>query len=63
MTDRNATKTIVNEKISVCIITGNEQKNIRRCLDSVKWADEIIVVDSFSTVATMSIVLEFTDRV
>ena len=63
MTDRNAPKTIVNEKISVCIITGNEQKNIRRCLDSVKWADEIIVVDSFSTDATMSIVLEYTDRV
>jgi glycosyltransferase involved in cell wall biosynthesis len=37
-------------KISVIIITRNEEKNIGRCLDSVKeLADEIIVVDSFST--------------
>ncbi len=34
------------EKISVTIITHNEKDNIRDCLDSVKWADEIIVVDS-----------------
>lgn len=36
--------------LSVVIITFNEEKNIVRCLDSVKTlADEIIVVDSFST--------------
>lgn len=49
--------------ISVCIITGNEQKDIRRCLKSVKWADEIVVVDSFSTDATVSIASEYTDRI
>jgi glycosyltransferase involved in cell wall biosynthesis len=37
-------------KISAVIITFNEEKNIGRCLDSVKdVADEIVVVDSFST--------------
>jgi glycosyltransferase involved in cell wall biosynthesis len=37
-------------KLSVVIITFNEEHNIRRCLDSVKAiADEIVVVDSFST--------------
>lgn len=37
------------EKLSVVIITYNEEKNIRRCLDSVKEiADEIVVIDSFS---------------
>jgi glycosyltransferase involved in cell wall biosynthesis len=37
-------------KLSVVIITFNEEKNIKRCLESVKdIADEIIVVDSFST--------------
>ncbi len=37
------------EKLSVVIITYNEEKNIQRCLDSVKEiADEIVVVDSFS---------------
>jgi glycosyltransferase involved in cell wall biosynthesis len=36
--------------ISVVIITLNEERNIKRCIDSVKnVADEIIVVDTFST--------------
>ena len=39
--------------LSVVIITLNEERNIKRCLDSVApVADEIIVVDSFSTDAT-----------
>jgi len=54
---------LTREKLSVCIITGNEEKDIRRCLESVKWADEIVVVDSFSTDATLSIVAEYTDRI
>lgn len=37
------------KKISVSIITKNEELNIERFLKSVKWADEIIVVDSGST--------------
>lgn len=53
----------VMPKISVCIITGNEQKDIKRCLDSVTWVDEIIVVDSFSTDATVAIASEYTDRI
>ena len=51
------------EKISVCIITGNEEKNIRRCLESVTWADEVVIVDSFSTDRTVEIASEFTDRI
>jgi glycosyltransferase involved in cell wall biosynthesis len=35
--------------ISVCIITKNEEKKLPDCLNSLKWADEIIVVDDFST--------------
>jgi glycosyltransferase involved in cell wall biosynthesis len=47
-------------KLSVIIITLNEGKNIARCLDSVKeLADEIIVVDSFSTDNTKSICLNY----
>ncbi len=49
--------------LSVCIITGNEEDNIRRCLESVAFADEIVVVDSFSTDRTRAIAREFTDRV
>ena len=43
-------------KISVVIITFNEEKNITRCINSVKKiADEIIVVDSFSTDRTVAV--------
>jgi glycosyltransferase involved in cell wall biosynthesis len=53
----------MREKISACITAGNEEKNIRRCLESVAWADEIIVVDSFSTDRTVEICKEYTDLV
>ena len=35
--------------VSVLIPTRNEEKNIRKCLDSVSWAAEVYVVDSSST--------------
>ena len=41
-------------KLSVCIITFNEQKNIARCIQSVAGiADEVVVVDSISTDQTL----------
>ncbi|MFO8236041.1 MAG: glycosyltransferase family 2 protein [Bacteroidales bacterium] len=44
------------DKVSVVILTLNEEKNIGRCIDSVKnTADEIIVVDSFSDDSTRAI--------
>jgi len=51
------------DKLSVILITKNEAANIRACLASVAWADEIIVVDSGSTDATVAIAHEFTSRV
>jgi glycosyltransferase involved in cell wall biosynthesis len=42
-------------KLSVIIITKNEEDVIRECLESVRWADEIVVVDSFSTDKTLEI--------
>jgi len=43
-------------KITACIITFNEERNIGRCLDSLSGiADEIIVVDSFSSDKTETI--------
>ncbi|MEW6409288.1 MAG: glycosyltransferase family 2 protein [Nitrospirota bacterium] len=51
------------EKLSVAIITHNEEDNVRTALESVKWADEIVVVDSFSTDRTIEICKEYTDRI
>jgi glycosyltransferase involved in cell wall biosynthesis len=39
--------------LSVIIITRNEEGNILECLNSVRWADEIIVLDSGSTDRTV----------
>jgi glycosyltransferase involved in cell wall biosynthesis len=50
-------------EISVVVITKNEEKNIAPCLESVRWADELIVIDSFSTDQTVPISLTFTDKV
>ncbi|MBL4593488.1 MAG: glycosyltransferase family 2 protein [Flavobacteriales bacterium] len=50
-------------QLSVVIITFNEEKNIARCLDSVvKVADDIIVVDSYSTDKTKQICIEKNTR-
>ena len=46
------------EKITAIIPTFNEQHNIGAAIESVSWADEIIVVDSFSTDETVSIAKE-----
>jgi glycosyltransferase involved in cell wall biosynthesis len=50
--------------LSVVIITLNEEKNIRRCLESVRTvADEIVVVDSLSADNTVRICAEYGVRV
>lgn len=49
--------------LSVIIITLNEADNIRACLQSVAWADEIVVVDSGSSDGTLEICREFTDKI
>jgi glycosyltransferase involved in cell wall biosynthesis len=48
--------------LSVAIITLNEERNIRACLESVKWADEIVVCDSGSTDRTLVIASEYGAR-
>ncbi len=50
-------------QVSVTIITFNESKSIRRCLESLDWADEIVVMDSHSTDNTVEICRQFTDKV
>jgi glycosyltransferase involved in cell wall biosynthesis len=50
-------------KLSVVIVTLNEEERIRECLDSVAWADEVIVVDAESQDKTAAIAREATDHV
>jgi len=48
---------------TACVITYNEEKNLRECLESVAWLPHIVVIDSGSSDRTVEIAREFTDRV
>lgn len=50
-------------KLSVLTIALNEEHNIVDCLESVKWADELIVVDSGSTDKTVELARKFPAKV
>jgi glycosyltransferase involved in cell wall biosynthesis len=47
------------DQITPLILTYNEAPNIARVLDSLRWASEIIIVDSFSTDETTAIAASF----
>ena len=49
--------------VDVFIMTLNEEANIRQCVEAVKWADCIFVLDSGSTDRTVEIAREYTDRI
>ena len=49
--------------LSVVIITKNEQARLRDCLESVKWAKEIIILDDYSSDKTLDVAREYTDKV
>jgi glycosyltransferase involved in cell wall biosynthesis len=51
------------KSLSIIIITKNEAKNIVACLESVKFADEIIVLDSGSTDDTIALCKQYTSKV
>jgi len=49
-------------KISACMMCLNEEKKIARALESLSWADEIVVVDSYSTDRTPEICKKYNVR-
>jgi glycosyltransferase involved in cell wall biosynthesis len=48
--------------ISVVILTKNEEKNIIDCLETVSWADEIIIVDDFSEDRTLEVIKSLNNK-
>jgi glycosyltransferase involved in cell wall biosynthesis len=51
------------KRLSAIIITRNEEANLARCLESVRFADQVVVVDSHSTDQTVNIALSFNAEV
>ena len=51
------------EQLSVCITTFNNERTIGACLESVKWADEIVVLDSFSSDKTLEVAQSYNCRI
>jgi glycosyltransferase involved in cell wall biosynthesis len=49
--------------LTVTVVTWNEEERLRPCLESVAWADEVLVVDSESTDKTREVAQEFTERI
>ena len=50
-------------RLSAVVLTKNEESRIARCLESVRWADEIVVVDGLSTDRTVEICGQYGARV
>jgi glycosyltransferase involved in cell wall biosynthesis len=49
--------------ISAVVLTKNSQNTIRNCLESIKWVDEIIIVDDYSIDSTVSICREYSHEI
>jgi glycosyltransferase involved in cell wall biosynthesis len=49
--------------LSAIVIALNEEKNIQRCLESLAWADEIVLVDSGSQDRTKELASKYTDKI
>ena len=48
--------------VSVYVLTFNNRRTVERCLKSLGWAEELVVVDSFSTDGTFETCQHYTDR-
>lgn len=50
-------------KVSILILTFNEENNLPNCLEALNWCDDVVVLDSHSTDNTASIVNKFDARI
>jgi len=51
------------DRISAVLLSKNEEKNIERCLQSVEWVDEIVIVDTGSTDQTIPLARRYTQAI
>lgn len=56
-------KTVTPVPISAYLLTFNNERTVEKALQSIRWVDEIVVVDSFSTDSTLDIVRRYTGKV
>ena len=49
--------------VSVYVLTSNNRRTIERCLRSLSWAVELVIVDSYSTDGTYEISKQHTEKV
>jgi glycosyltransferase involved in cell wall biosynthesis len=55
-------KMVEKVSVSVYVLTYNNRRTIEQCLKSLSWAEELVVVDSFSTDGTYEICQRYTDK-
>ena len=55
--------TMEKTSVSVYVLTTNNRRTIERCLKSLSWAVELVVVDSFSQDGTYDICKQYTDKI
>ena len=51
------------KKVSAFILTKNNEEQIRDALECVKWVDEIVIIDGFSSDKTLNICKEYGCRI
>jgi glycosyltransferase involved in cell wall biosynthesis len=54
---------MMHPTVSATVLTLNNAATLEQCLESIRWVDEVVVVDSLSSDGTMEIARRFTDRV
>ena len=52
---QSTNKKILENKFSIILLTYNEQESLQGCLDSISWCDDIVIIDSYSSDATLEI--------
>ncbi len=56
-------KGTMNQSISTVVLTKNEEKNIERCIATLAWCDEIIIIDDYSDDDTISRIKNYESRI